>query len=154
MLGFSFDVKTIHLSTVISSSNMIGTRKYSMRPLQNIITLEQFTWISEGGNASFSSSPWWTDCLNQVKIWIFQDRTTTRDNLYEKAKNYARNYLCEHPELSSIDKDGGVREIADEVERDLNDYCFDQRPPAYVVALKTRCRIPEDPERRFIRLCP
>ena len=110
--------------------------------------------ISEGKKASFSSSPWWTDCLNQVKIWIFQDRTTTKDNLYEKAMNYARNYLFSIPEFSSINKDTVVKEIADEIERDLKDACFDQRPPASVVAQKERNKIPEDPEKRFIRLCP
>ena len=110
--------------------------------------------MNEGNGVSFSSCQWWADCINQVKLLIFQDRTTTRDNLYEKAKNYARNYLYEHPELSSLDKDDVVRHIADEVESDLNDVCFDQRPPAYVAAQKERNKIPEDPERRFIRLSP
>ena len=110
--------------------------------------------MREGNSISFSSSPWWIDCINQVENWICQDRTTTRDNLYDKAMSYARNYLCTIPELPSVDKDGVIKEIADQVESDLEDVTFDQRSPAYVVAQKERNRIPEDPERRFIRLCP
>ena len=129
-------------------------RKYHMRPLDNIISLEQFTQMREGNRISFARSPWWTDCINQVELWICQDRTTTKDNLREKAESYARNYLCTIPELPSIDKDGVVKEIADQVESDLEDATFDQRPPASVVAQKERDKIPEDPERKFIRLCP
>ena len=123
-----------------------------MRPLQNIFTLEQYTQMREGNGISFSRSPWWTDCISQVESWIYQDRTTTRDNLYDKAMSYARNYLCTIPELPAVDKDGVVKEIADQVERDLEDATFDQRPPAYVVAQKERTRIPEDPENKYIRL--
>lgn len=125
-----------------------------MRPLQNILTIDQVSWINEGKKSSFSTSPWWTDCINQVTLWIFQDRTTTKENLYEKAMNYASNYLLAIPELSSINKDKVVKEIADEIERDLKDANFDQRPPASVVAQKERNKIPEDPEKKFIRLSP
>ena len=110
--------------------------------------------MREGNNISFSSSPWWTDCINQVELWIYQDRTTTKENLYDKAMSYARNYLCTIPEPPSVDKDGVVREIADQVESDLEDATFDQRPPASVAAQKERDRISEDPERKFIKLCP
>lgn len=125
-----------------------------MRPLQHIIYFDQYLQMREGNGISFSHSPWWTDCILQVKNWIYQDHTTTRDNLYDKAMSYARNYLCTIPELPSIDKDGVVKEIADQVESDLEDATFDQRPPASVVAQKERDKIPEDPERKFIRLCP
>ena len=125
-----------------------------MRPLVHTIYFEQFTQMREGDHIVFSISPWWDDCINQVEIWIYQDRTTTRDNLFDKAMSYARNYLCTIPELPSIDKDGIVKEIADKVESDLKDASFDQRPPASVVAQKERDKIPEDPERKFIRLCP
>ena len=64
------------------------------------------------------------------------------------------NYLYTIPELPSADKDGVVKEIADKVEKNLQDISFDQRPPAYVVARKERERIPEDPEEKFIRLIP
>ena len=121
-----------------------------MRPLENIISFEHFTQMREGNCISFSLSPWWTDCINQVKAWIYQDYTTTSDNLYDKAMSYARNYLCTIPELPSVDKDGVVKEIADQVEIDLEDATFDQRPPAYVVAQKERNKIPEDPERKYI----
>ena len=125
-----------------------------MRPLENIINLDQFTQMREGNVISFARSPWWTDCINQVKTLIFQDRTTTKDNLREKAENYAKNYLCTIPELPSADKDGVVKEIADKVESDLKEASFDQRPPAFVVAQKERNIIPEDPEKKFIRLSP
>ncbi len=123
-----------------------------MRPLQHIIYFDQYIQMRERNSISFSHSPWWTDCISQVESWIYQDRTTTRDNLYDKAMSYARNYLCTIPELPSVDKDGVVKEIADQVESDLEDVTFDQRPPAYVVAQKERNRIPEDPEKRFIKL--
>ena len=108
--------------------------------------------MREGKGISFSHSPWWTDCISQVKAWIYQDRTTSKYNLYDKAMSYARNYLCTIPELPSVDKDGIVKEIADKVESDLKDASFDQRPPASVVAQKERDKIPEDPEKRFLKL--
>ncbi len=123
-----------------------------MRLLSNIISLDQYTQMREGNGISFARSPWWTDCISQVELWICQDRTTTKDNLRNKAESYARNYLWTIPELPSVDKDGVVIEIADKVEEDLKDAAFDQRPPAYVVAQNARFSIPEDPERRFIRL--
>lgn len=110
--------------------------------------------MREGNSSSFSRSQWWNDCISQVKNWIYQDRTTSRENLYDKAMSYARNYLCTIPELPSVDKDGVVKEIADQVESDLEDATFDQRPPAYVVAQKERNKVPEDPEKKYIRLCP
>ena len=116
--------------------------------------MRPYTQMREGKGMSFSRSPWWIDCISQVENLIYQDRTTTRDNLYDKAMSYARNYLCTIPELPSVDKDGVVKEIADKVESDLKDASFDQRPPASVVAQKERDKIPEDPERKFIRLCP
>ena len=44
-----------------------------------------------------------------------------------------------------------MKEIADKVESDLKEASFDQRPPAFVVAQKERNKIPEDPEKKFIR---
>ena len=125
-----------------------------MRPLQHTIYFDQYLQMLEGNSISFSRSPWWTDCILQVKNWIYQDHTTTTDNLYDKAMSYARNYLCTLPELPFVDKDSIVKEIADQVESDLEDATFNQRPPAAVVAQKERNKIPEDPERKFIRLCP
>jgi len=125
-----------------------------MRPLQHIIYFDQYIQMREGNSSSFSRSQWWNDCISQVKNWIYQDRTTSRENLYDKAMSYARNYLCIIPELPSVDKDGVVKEIADQVESDLADVTFDQRPPAYVVAQKERNKVPEDPEKKYIRLCP
>ena len=129
------------------------TRKYGMRPLLNIISFEQFTLMSEGKESSFASYPWWTDCIYQVKFWICQDRTTTKDNLHEKAKNYALNYIANHPELS-VNRYDTASEVADEVERSFQDKCLDQRPPAGVVARNDRERIPEQPENKYIKLSP
>lgn len=123
-----------------------------MRPLVNIFSLDQYIQMREGNSISFARSPWWTDCINQVELWICQDHTTTKDNLREKAESYARNYLFTIPELPLIDKNGVVNEIADEVEKNLKDASFNQRPPAYVSAQNARLSIPEDPENKFIRL--
>ena len=125
-----------------------------MRPLENIINFEVYIKMREGNGISFSRSHWWTDCINQVEVWICQDRTTTKDNLHEKAMNYARNYLYEHPELSSVNTDDAVKAIADEVEQYLKDTSFDQRPPASVIAQKERNKIPDDSEKKFVRLSP
>ena len=76
---------------------------------------------------------------------ICQDRTTTSDNLHEKAKNYALNYFPNHPELS-INKDDVAQEVADEIEKKLEKKSFDQRPIASVLAQGEREKIAEDPE--------
>lgn len=124
-----------------------------MRPLLNIISLEQFTLLKESENASPISCPWLTDCINQVKFWICQDHTTSKENLHDKAKNYTLNYFANHPELPG-NRDGLAKEVADEVEREFQDKCFDQRPPAGVVARNERERIPEEPESKYIKLSP
>ena len=110
--------------------------------------------MNEGKSLKLSSCSWFQDCVAQVQIWIFQDYTTTNDNLHEKAENYARNYLAIHPELSSINREDVASTVADEVEKAFQKKCFDQRPPAYVVAQKERNKIPEDPEKKFIKLRP
>ena len=121
--------------------------------LKNLLDIYQYTsLISEEGKRS--SYPWFQDGVKQVVLWISQDRTTTSEDLREKAENYARNYLAIHPELSSINKDDLVREIADDVEQTLKNKNFDQRPPASVLAQDERNKIPEDPENRFIKLRP
>lgn len=65
---------------------------------------------------------------------------------------YARNYLFNIPEVSYLNKDDIAKDLADKVEHDLKDVCFDQRPPASVVAQNARQSLPEDPEERFIKL--
>lgn len=121
--------------------------------LKNLLDIYQYTsLISEEGKRS--SYPWFQDGVKQVVLWISQDRTTTSEDLREKAENYARNYLAIHPELSSINKDDLVREIADDVEQTLKNKNFDLRPPASVLAQDERNKIPEDPENRFIKLRP
>jgi len=124
-----------------------------VRTLENILDIYQFTALmSEGKKSPHSSLPWFKECVAQVQIWICQDRTTSKDNLHEKAANYARNYIANTPELSSICKNDLVREVADEVEKALKNKHFDQRSPAAIIAQKDRQKIPEDPEERFIRL--
>ena len=109
--------------------------------------------MSEGKKSPHSSYRWYQDCVSQALQGICQDRTTTNDNLYEKAKNYALNYFANHPELS-INKDDVAREVADVVEKAFQKKCFDQRPIASVIAQKERNKIPEDPEKKFIKLSP
>lgn len=90
------------------------------------------------------------DCVSQVLQWICQDYTTTRDDLHEKALNYALNYIANHPELS-INKEEVAKEVADEVEHTLQKKCFDNRPPASVIAQWEREKIPEEPENKYIK---
>lgn len=122
--------------------------------MQNILDINLYTALmSEGKKSPHSSCSWFNDCVTEVQVLICQDYTTTNDDLYEKAKNYALNYFANHPE-PSIDKDEVAREVADVVEKAFQKKCFDQRPPAYVVAQKERNKIPEDPEKKFIKLRP
>ncbi|MBQ4197861.1 MAG: hypothetical protein II659_08475 [Bacteroidales bacterium] len=123
-----------------------------MRPLQNILTLSQFTSLVKEEKDSYSSLPWWEDCISQVEIQLLSDKTTSQENLREKAKNYANNYIAMQTEASYINKDQLLEEIADEVEKKLKDISFDQRPAASVVAQKTRMSIQEEPDNKFIKL--
>ena len=124
-----------------------------MRPLEYIIYYDQFiTLMSEGKKTPHSSG--WQDCLSKVIEQILQDQTTTRDNLREKVKNYALNYLAVTPEANGIDKDKLIEDLADEIEDELKGYSFFQQPPAALIAQRERGKIPEDPEKRFIKLRP
>ena len=123
-----------------------------MRPLQNIVDLSLFSSFVSEGKCSHSSLPWWDDCIYHVELQVLTDRTTSRDNLREKAKNYASNYIAMQTEVSFIQKDWFLEDVADEVEKDLKNVTFDQRPPASAVAQNARASIPEDPEKRFIKL--
>lgn len=123
-----------------------------MRSLQNILDLYQLADLLTEGKASYSSLPWWRDCINQVELQVLTDRTTSCDNLREKAMNYASNYIIMQTEVSFLQKDQFLEEIADEIEKALQNITFDQRPPASVVAQKARLSLSEDPEERFIKL--
>ena len=123
-----------------------------MTPLQNILNLYQFTSLLAEGKNSYSSLPWWNDCINQVELQVLTDRTTSHDNLHQKARDYASNYIAMQTEVSYLQKDQILDEIADEIEKALQDITFDQRPPASVVAQKGRLSLPENPEERFIKL--
>lgn len=105
--------------------------------------------MGEGKKAPHSSG--WDDCLLKVREQILQDRTTTKENLREKVKNYALNYLAVTPEASGIDKDKLIEDLADEIEDNLKDYSFFQQPPAALIAQKERGKIPEDPENKYIK---
>lgn len=123
-----------------------------MRPLQNILDLSQFTSLVKEEKDSYSSLPWWEDCISQVEIQLLSDKTTSQENLREKAKNYAGNYIAMQTEASYINKDQILEEIADEVENKLKDISFDQRPATSVVAQKARMSTQEDPENKYIKL--
>lgn len=128
------------------------SHKYGMYYFQNILEFSVFSSLVSEGKCSYSSLPWWDDCVGLVKLQVLNDRTTSRDNLREKAKNYASNYIALQTEVSFIQKDLFLEDVADEVEKKLKDASFDQRPPAYVSAQNARLSIPEDPENKFIRL--
>lgn len=104
------------------------------------------------GKKTYSSLPWWDDCIHHVKSQVLTDRTTSHDNLREKVKSYASSYIAMQTEVSFIQKDWFLEDVADEVEKDLKNVTFDQRPPASVIAQKERASIQEDPEKRFIKL--
>lgn len=123
-----------------------------MRPLQNILDLSQFTSLVKEEKDSYSSLPWWEDCISQVEIQLLSDKTTSQENLREKAKNYASNYIAMQTEASYIPKDQILEEIADEVEKKLKEISFEQRPAASVVAQNARMSIQEEPENRYIKL--
>ena len=139
------------IKTVLARLVDRQSHKYSMKFLQNILDYSCFTSLREGKNDS-SSMPWWDDCIRYVKVQVLTDRTTSRENLREKVKSYASNYIAMQTETSFIQIDSFLDDIADVVEKDLEKVTFDQRPPASVVAQTARMSIPEDPEERFIRL--
>ena len=123
-----------------------------MRPLQHILDIYQFSsLISEGKNA-YSSLPWWDDCIHSVEMQLLSDRTTTRENLRQKARDYASNYIAIQTEYPYIQKDQILDDIADKVEKELDVVSFDQRPLASIAAQKARASVPEDPGKRFIKL--
>ena len=123
-----------------------------MRPLQNILDIYQFASIISEGKRDYSSLPWWKDCIYQVNMQLLSDKTTTHDNLRQKAKDYASNYIAIQTELPYIQKDQFLDALADQVEKELEKVSFDQRPLASVAAQRARASIPEDPEKKFIKL--
>lgn len=123
-----------------------------MRPLQNILDLSEFTSLVKEEKDSYSSLPWWDDCIRQVEKQLLSDKTTSQENLREKAKNYVSNYIAMQTEASYINKDQILEELADEVEKKLKDISFDQRPAASVVAQKARMNIQAEPENKYIKL--
>ena len=128
------------------------SHKYRMIPLQNILDIYQFSSLISEGKCSHSSLPWWDDCIHHVKSQVLTDRTTSHDNLREKVKSYASSYIAMQTEVSFIQKDWFLEDVADEIEKDLKNVTFDQRPPASIIAQKERARIQDDPEKRFIKL--
>ena len=127
------------------------SHKYSMRPLQNILHISQFSSLMEGKD-NFSDLPWWDDCIYQVKMQLLSDKTTTLDNLRQKARDYTSNYIAIQTEFPYIQKDQFLDAVVDQIEKDLDDVTFDQRPLASVAAQRARASIQEDPEKRFIKL--
>ena len=127
------------------------SHKYSMRPLQNILHISQFSSLMEGKD-NFSDLPWWDDCVYQVKMQLLSDKTTTHDNLRQKARDVTSNYIAIQTEFPYIQKDQFLDAVVDQIEKDLDDVTFDQRPLASVAAQRVRASIQEDPEKRFIKL--
>ena len=152
ILGKSIEgCPTIRCDSIVKEAT--SYHKYRMRPLEHILDIDQFTnLMGEGKKAPHSSG--WNDCLLKVKEQILQDHKTTKDNLREKVRNYALNYLAVTPEANGIDKDKLIGELADKIEDDLKDYSFFQQPQAALIAQRERGKIPEDPEEKFIKLCP
>ena len=122
-----------------------------MRPLQNILHISQFSSLMEGKD-NFSDLPWWDDCIYQVKMQLLSDKTTTHDNLRQKARDVTSNYIAIQTEFPYIQKDQFLDAVVDQIEKDLDDVTFDQRPLANVAAQRARASIQEDPEKRFIKL--
>lgn len=123
-----------------------------MRPLQNILDINQFYSLIGEGKRDYTSLPWWKDCISQVKIQLLSDKTTSHDNLHQKARDYASNYIAIQTEFPYIQKDQFLDALADQVEKELEDVSFDQRPLASVAAQKARASIQERPEEKFIKL--
>lgn len=59
---------------------------------------------------------WEQDCIDQVKLWIYQDQTTTAENLAGKVQNYLENYA-----RSNGDTSGRALELADRIVKELKD---------------------------------
>lgn len=123
-----------------------------MATLQNILDLDTFIALREGKDNSITSTSWWKECVDSVEVSVLQDRTTTKDDLHEKAKNYALNYMAMSPVGSFIDRNHFANLAADEVEERLKDIHFDQKPLAGIVAQQARNTIPENPENKYIKL--
>ena len=110
--------------------------------------------MGERKKAPHSSWVGWDDCILEVEKQILQDHTTTIDNLREKVRSYALNYLAVTSNLFGIDKDKLIEDLADEIEDDLKDHPFIQQPPATLIAQREREKIPETPENKYIKLSP
>ena len=83
---------------------------------------------------------------------LLSDKTTTHDNLRQKARDVTSNYIAIQTEFPYIQKDQFLDAVVDQIEKDLDDVTFDQRPLANVAAQRARASIQEDPEKRFIKL--
>ena len=123
--------------------------------MQNILDINQYAFLmSEGKKHSHSTIPGWKDLVIQVETWVLEDRTTSQDNLREKIKNYALNYLALNPGIFSMNKDRLIENLADEIEENIKGFSFFQQPPAAILAGKERNKKPEDLEKRVIKLRP
>ena len=92
-----------------------------MRPLQNILDIDHFSNFISEGKSDYSSLPWWQDCIDQVKLQVLTDKTTTHDNLRQKARDYASNYIAIQTEFPYIQKDQFLDALAETV---LNSVLF------------------------------
>lgn len=124
-----------------------------MRPLQNILDINQFTsLLKEGKKDPHADCPWWDDCISSVIISLCSDRMTTRDNLYQKAMEAALNFLSTSQAVSLADKEHLAKEIAEIVEDKLKDSGFSNKMLANLEAERQRNNVSEEPENRFVKL--
>ena len=83
---------------------------------------------------------------------LLSDKTTTHDNLRQKARDVTSSYIAIQTEFPYIQKEQFLDAVVDQIEKDLDDVTFDQRPLASVASQRARASIQEDPEKRFIKL--
>ena len=67
------------------------------------------------GKDNFSDLPWWDDCIYQVKMQLLSDKTTTHDNLRQKARDVTSNYIAIQTEFPYIQKEQFLDAVVDQI---------------------------------------
>lgn len=65
--------------------------------------------------------PWEQALFAQVKQWVYEDKTTTAENLYEKVKNYILNFAANAGAAGSCIK-SRADDLADKLANELADH--------------------------------
>ena len=103
--------------------------------------------------SDINKDSWKEDCRFSAIVSLTQDLTTTKDNLREKACNFVSNYIAFNvPGITQEEKEKVKKEIADEIEKNLEKTNFMNEPPASKIARDKRIGLGNEPENRFIRL--